>query len=120
MNRRDFLRQTSATAVAALLPARLRTPGRFPQQDPLLQRLSSLSGQYYPYDHEYFEASERIVFLSPSEASLNVIPKAGMSLDLRLVKAKDGLSIDGESCSIWSRWCERNSMIDSGRSWRRF
>ena len=94
MNRRDFLRQTSATAVAALLPARLRTPGRFPQQDPLLQRLSSLSGQYYPYDHEYFEASERIVFLSPSEASLNVIPKAGMSLDLRLVKAKDGLSVD--------------------------
>jgi predicted phosphodiesterase len=95
MNRRDFLRTTGAAALTAIRPARSRTPRPLPQQDPLLQRLSSASGNIYPYDRDYFEASERFVFLSPNEASLNVIPKAGKSLDLRVVKAKDGISIDG-------------------------
>jgi len=95
MKRRDFLRTTGTSALAALWPSRIRIPGRFLQQDPLLQRLDAVSDNVYPYDSEFFEAAERIVFLSPSESSLNVIPRAGKSLDLRVVKAKDGLSIDG-------------------------
>ncbi|MCX6813711.1 MAG: hypothetical protein NT078_00555, partial [Candidatus Azambacteria bacterium] len=35
------------------------------------------------YDDKYFEAAERIVFLSANEANLGIIPKQGKSLDIR-------------------------------------
>jgi len=35
------------------------------------------------YDDNYFEAAERIVFLSANEANLGIIPKQGKSLDIR-------------------------------------
>ena len=48
----------------------------------------------YPYDNQYFEASERVVFLSPSEASINVIPKQGKIIDVRCVPGDDDVTIE--------------------------
>jgi len=41
--------------------------------------------QPFPYDATAFEAAERIVFLNSQQAVVNVIPKQGLSLDVRLV-----------------------------------
>ncbi len=95
MDRRNFFKTAAAGALTTLLPSRpLRSQLRS-DRDPLLQRLASAADDYHPYDDEFFEAAERIVFLGPREAWLNVIPKAGKSLDLRLVKSGGGLSIQG-------------------------
>lgn len=93
MNRRDFFRTAAGGALASLLPAPLLHGRQRARLDPLLERLADAADDYSPFDSDLFEAAERVVFLSPSEASLNIIPKAGKSLDLRLVRANDGLSI---------------------------
>ncbi len=117
MNRRDFLKTTGAGALSAVWPSRLRPPKRLLQQDPLLQRLASVNEDLFPYDTEYFESAERIVFLSPSEASLSVIPKAGKSLDLRLVRAKDSLIIDGGLASSYAAVDETVDIPIVGQIW---
>lgn len=46
---------------------------------------TSLDHEYpFPYDSDYFEASERVVFLNPERASVNILPKEGKSLDIKL------------------------------------
>jgi len=83
MDRRQFLKSLGAgLAAAGLMPAyvspRLR-PGRG-------RNLATVKdGEYpFPYDVDCFEAAERIVFTHPLEASLNIIPRDGMSLEIRL------------------------------------
>jgi len=49
--------------------------------------LEAGSDDLFPYDTEFFESAERIVFLSPDKASLNILPKAGKSLDIRLFRS---------------------------------
>jgi hypothetical protein len=96
MDRRNFLKTAAGGALTALLPSRLLRSQLRSDQDPLLQRLASVADDYHSYDDELFEAAERIVFLGPHEAWLNVIPKAGKSLDLRLAISREGLSIHGD------------------------
>ncbi len=43
--------------------------------------------QPFPYDAEFFDAAERIVFLSRNAASLNILPKSGKSLDIKLYRS---------------------------------
>ena len=93
MDRRQFLRRLgTGLAAAGLTPAffspRLRS-----------SRGGNLGiatdGQYpFPYDVECFEAAERIVFTHPLEASLNIIPRDGTSLDIRLSCSNADLDAD--------------------------
>ena len=46
--------------------------------------ISSDSEQIYTYDSTYFAAAERIMFTTSSSANLNIIPKQGKSLDIKL------------------------------------
>jgi len=49
----------------------------------------------FPYDDKYFEAAERIVFIAPQEASLNIIPKEGKNLDIKFYLAENQIDVDG-------------------------
>jgi 3',5'-cyclic AMP phosphodiesterase CpdA len=42
------------------------------------------------HDDKYFEAAERIVFTTPQEVSLNIIPKQGKILDLKIHFGREG------------------------------
>ncbi len=91
MKRRDFLR------FSGLLPLTLSFPFKennaflaWPKDIGSEQNISSDSNLTpveppFPYDSTAFEAAERIVFLNPYLAIVNVIPKRGLSLDIRLV-----------------------------------
>ena len=56
---------------------------------------TSLDHEYpFPYDSDYFEASERVVFINPERASVNIIPKEGKSLDIKLfIEQEDRIRI---------------------------
>lgn len=51
----------------------------------LRSRINGLDDEYpFPYDFSYFEAAERIVFTDPLNASINIMPKEGESLDINI------------------------------------
>lgn len=100
MKRRDFFKQ-AAGALAVAIPDLACAVRR--------QRLDSLWPSYldadpatFPYDAELFEAAERFVFLSQNEAVLNVIPKEGKNLDIRLCRLPSEHSISGGSVQAYS------------------
>ena len=86
MKRRDFLR---AAGLAGLAGAGIPSPGFSAQRFfPWFGPNADGGGeQLFPYDAELFEAAERIVFLSRKTASLNILPKAGKSLDIKLFRS---------------------------------
>lgn len=83
MKRRDFLR------FSGLFPLTFAFEKNFPNlfQNQDQSKLSDLSSfePLFPYDSTAFEAAERIAFLDSHRAVVNVIPKQGLSLDLKLV-----------------------------------
>lgn len=90
MKRRDFLKLTGAggmtlaSAGALLSKPSVRTPV-FSRAD--LADTTSSSEYPFPYDSQFFEAAERIVFLGPDLAAVNVIPKQGRRLDIKLYRS---------------------------------
>jgi len=103
--------------LTTLLPSGLLRGRQRTSPDPLLERLASAADDYSPFDSEFFEAAERIVFLGPSEASLNVIPRAGKSLDLRLVRAKEQLAVGGGGSILATGVDESIDIPVLGRLW---
>ncbi|MFC2157020.1 metallophosphoesterase [Acidobacteriota bacterium] len=55
----------------------------------------------FPYDSNYFDASERIVFLDTNTLSLNILPKDGANLDIRVTYPhEDRISIQSRSINF--------------------
>jgi len=83
MKRRDFLR------LSGLFPVSLALEKNWPRliQEEVQKDEATIfaSDSFLPYDASAFEAAERIVFLNSHQAVVNVIPRSGLSLDLRLV-----------------------------------
>ncbi|MGB8953272.1 MAG: metallophosphoesterase [Candidatus Aminicenantales bacterium] len=89
LKRRDFFKGAGTGVLASLAGASLFSSLNCTSR-------KSLSGEYpFPYDSEAFEASERIAFLSDQKAFVNVIPRAGQSLDIKLFRSEDKNSISG-------------------------
>jgi len=85
VSRRDFLKKVSLAGAGALIGSpRLSS---LPVYDPCLKsRAEALDSEYpFPYDSSYFEAAERIVFVDPLNASINVLPIEGESLDINIL-----------------------------------
>lgn len=83
LSRREFLKRAGVIGASAAFNPSARSPIHSGKKE---GRLYNLQGSDYPfpYDSEYFEAAERVVFIDPLQASVNVIPKAGKSLDIKL------------------------------------
>ena len=83
ISRREFLKRAGVIGTSTAFGGSVFDPLR-PQRKNLNQ--SSLHDHEYPfpYDSNYFEASERIVFLNPEHANVNIIPKEGKSLDIKM------------------------------------
>jgi hypothetical protein len=81
ISRRDFLKKISVlgASTACFTPS---LPGLQTSMRPSLKSL--LDSDYpFPYDSDYFEASERVVFIDPLQTSVNIFPKEGKSLDIK-------------------------------------
>jgi len=100
MNRRDFFKR-AAGALTAALPD-LACAVRRQRRDSLWPSNLDADPVTFPYDAELFEAAERFVFLGQSEAVLNVIPKQGRILDIRLYRSPSENSIAGGSVQAYS------------------
>lgn len=83
MKRRDFLRFSGLFPVTFAFEKNF--PSLFKDQDQSNFINPASSEPFYPYDATAFEAAERIVFLNSHQAVVNVIPKQGLSLDVKLV-----------------------------------
>lgn len=83
MKRRDFIKIAGVGAVSTTLGLSSRFPSK---ERPRTRHISDLldSDYPFPYDSDCFEAGERIVFLSPAEANISIIPKEGKALDIKL------------------------------------
>lgn len=78
MKRRDFFK-TAGTAA-------LFWGGRNLNVNPLTEKAVTLDNGYpFPYDETHFEAGERVVYTSPLRLHLNVLPKQGKILDIRIL-----------------------------------
>lgn len=88
MKRRDFLKIAGTSALSTAIPSSLLS---FSQSQEKFSNLNNLlSDEYpFPYDSEYFEAAERFVFLNSHEARINILPKQGKRLDVKLYQAPD-------------------------------
>ncbi len=83
MERREFLKKIGSGVTALAIDSSHLLPSNKPETLGKIEEL--LNSDYpFPYDSDCFEASERIVFLDSNKASLNIIPKEGKSLDIKL------------------------------------
>jgi 3',5'-cyclic AMP phosphodiesterase CpdA len=85
ISRRKFLKIAGLGGAAAAM----NSPALFPQNNN--NKLNSVIDPDYPfpYDSKYFDSSERVVFLDANKMSINVLPKEGMSLDIRIVQFQE-------------------------------
>lgn len=83
IKRRDFLKLLGiGTAAAVIQPSNLFTSGNSGK----LQRFEE--SLYSSFDED-FKAAERFAFLDPQRAIINVIPKEGKTLDIKLYRKGD-------------------------------
>ncbi len=93
ISRRKFLKQAGVIGASTALDGSGFQPFRPPIKN--IKQRTSLDHEYpFPYDADYFEASERVVFLNPERANVNIIPKEGKSLDIKLyIEQEDQIRI---------------------------
>jgi len=93
ISRREFLKRAGVIGASTALDGSVFDPIR--QRRKNMNQSSLLDHEYpFPYDSNYFEASERVVFLSPEHTSVNIIPKEGKSLDIKLyIEQEDRIRI---------------------------
>lgn len=92
-SRRKFLKQAAVIGASTAIDGSVFRPLRPPNKK--INQSFNLDHEYpFPYDSSYFEASERVVFLNPEHASINIIPKEGKSLDIKLyIEQEDRIRI---------------------------
>jgi len=84
ISRRKFLKIAGLGGATAAM----NKPALFPQNHNKLN--SAIDPDYpFPYDSKYFDSSERVVFLDTNEMSINVLPREGMSLDIRIIQSNE-------------------------------
>lgn len=101
ISRREFLKRAgvigASTAFNGPVLKNFRTPKKKSSQN-----ISHDHEYPFPYDSNYFEASERVVFLNPEQASVNIIPKEGKSLDIKLhIEHEDKIRIQQDKISSY-------------------
>ncbi|MFC2170202.1 hypothetical protein ACFLRM_06550, partial [Acidobacteriota bacterium] len=101
INRRNFLKVLGLSAFAAAQsPSYMFSSQESKRQKNLLDLLDS--GYPFPYDSEYFGASERVVFLDSDSLSINLLPKEGKALDIKLFHSdEDKIHILGSKTSAF-------------------
>lgn len=93
ISRRDFLKQAGVLGASTALDRSVFKPLR-PRRSGVKQLNLPDQDYPFPYDSDHFEASERVVFLSPDKTSVNIIPKEGKSLDIKLyIEQEDRIRI---------------------------
>lgn len=85
ISRRKFLKIAGLGGAAAAM----NSPTLFPQNNN--NKLNRVIDPDYPfpYDSKYFDSSERVVFLDTNKMSINVLPRKGISLDIRIVQFQE-------------------------------
>lgn len=101
ISRREFLKRAgvigASTAFDGPVLKRFRPPKKKSSQN-----ISHDHEYPFPYDSNYFEASERVVFLNPVRASVNIIPKEGKSLDIKIrIEQEDRIRIQQDKISSY-------------------
>ena len=91
ISRREFLKRAGVIGASTAFDGPVLKRFRPPQKKSS-QNISHDHEYPFPYDSNYFEASERVVFLNPEQASVNIIPKEGKSLDIKIRIEQEGNS----------------------------
>lgn len=116
MRRRDFFKLTGLAGLSsALMPLQSHSSHVYNKATTL--DLPYFKETSFPYDSEYFEAAERFVFLDAQHALLNIIPKSGRSIDIRLYRAEDRMHIASSSPLRYSSVKDSLSIPLTGLFW---
>ncbi|MCJ7581806.1 MAG: twin-arginine translocation signal domain-containing protein, partial [Candidatus Aminicenantes bacterium] len=93
ISRREFLKRAGVIGASTAIDGSVLKPLQPLKKN--INQSNQLDHEYpFPYDSSYFEAAERVVFINPEHASINIIPKDGKSLDIKLyIEQEDRIRI---------------------------